>query len=65
MGDLIGPDSMRKIPFEEWRQRLRADPVTQGYGIAALYAVALAIQRIREMQEEEIVAATLAAGERE
>lgn len=60
---LAVPENLRKIPFEEWRRMLHNDPVTQGYGIAALYSAAPAIQRIREMREEEIVAATMAAGE--
>lgn len=62
---LADPDTLRKVTFEEWRRRLRVDPVTQGHAIAALYSAAPAMQRIREMREEDIVTATLEAAKGE
>lgn len=54
------PAGLRIIPFEEWKKELPWNVVRQGYAVAALYSASPAIQRIREMREEELIAAMAA-----
>ena len=56
---------LRRTTFEAWRRGLERDYVKQGYAVGALYSAAPAIQRIREVREEELItaAALAAAGE--
>ena len=55
------PYSTKMMSFDQWRQGMQTDCVKQGYAIAALYSASPAIQRIREMREEELIAKYIAA----
>ena len=54
------PAALKKMTFEQWKQGLSCDAIRQGFASAALYSASPAIQRIRELREEEIIAATAA-----
>lgn len=56
----VDPASLKRMTFAEWKQGLSCDFVSQGFAIAALYAASPAIQRIRELREEEIIVAAAA-----
>lgn len=54
------PSKLCSTSLKDWLQAMQCDPVRQGWAIAALYSASPAIQRIKEMQEEELISAAAA-----